>query len=347
MEKTTSNILTLKNVLGVIIVTVVALLVTNQFIELPWTGQGTDDPITSTPQPTTNTSENVSDWTLTEVYWDDENITEQKSSVIQEINACIAEQKVERTCTEDTSGRIDFSTEIKASAGGPEANIGISPTVSSGFSYTRGSSETRIFTTPLGYVDTIRITEYSVITPGRGSLRNSLGEILEGDIFYFTGTCSVTIDIISRESCGGQAAPTMPVSPTTTPNIMASPQVTTDPVMTTTEIIDSRQLNLQVDEGEIHVLFLGPGTVEGIDLTEGKTHGNIIILLPRNESYVLSNLNPGNTWHGIFSASSEQWRVLAERYNQEVRQPGKCSDGLACTTVTFIILTDEGQISYP
>jgi hypothetical protein len=104
-------------------------------------------------------------------------------------------------------------------------------------------------------------------------------------------------------------------------------------------------LTIEVDPETLHVVTAGPACLEGICVPGGEQRGSVIILLPRDEPYTLTNLVPTQNWHGAYHGSPEQWEILAEDRVAAMHMANNCTGGNPCAIVDVLVVGPEGVVS--
>lgn len=110
-------------------------------------------------------------------------------------------------------------------------------------------------------------------------------------------------------------------------------------------IPNSTSLKVKVDPETIHILTSGPICVDRTCLSGGKNRGSIVILLPREKEYTLTNLIPAQNWHGAYSGQPDRWKLLVEVKVNEMKMSGNCTGGKACEIVDILVVGPNGVIS--
>ena len=132
-----------------------------------------------------------------------------------------------------------------------------------------------------------------------------------------------------------------PVSAPVTNSTPAFPEI----ILSEGGIPSGGSLEIQVPTGEIHVVTSGPANVAGVFLPGGVTRGSVIVLLPGNQPYTLTNLVPTQNWHGAYRASTDQWPVIAEDRATAMHAPGNCTGGAGCDTVDILVVAGNQIIA--
>lgn len=298
----------------------------------------------NTPVPVvvpTDTSEEVESWIITsmEIGPDTDQIVASHTDVI---NACTSEQHVTYGCEAATEGQVSYIVNIELLAGTDKAFVtaaSISPELQGEIKQSHGNSVERQWITPLGVKETVVVTQYNVFRSGYGLAENSMGQVLSGNFSYFTGVCTITVEVIERVPCV-ETAPTAPVLQNTpiVPTQQPTAQVQTTPVTTSMCPIFADVQTERISDGGCKLYFVSSrGEITG-PVPDGY---RAIYWDGKNTQYANEGetIRTGEaTFYPTTSSSSRTNSALVETGNSNPNQPA--------TDFDFTIGQDQVALVY-
>jgi hypothetical protein len=111
-------------------------------------------------------------------------------------------------------------------------------------------------------------------------------------------------------------------------------------------------LTILVNSGEVHAITSGPICISGTGVCfpggeHGQKRGSVVVLLPRDEPYLLTGLVPLNNWHGSYYAQTSHAQALAETLVNVMRENSSsnvnCDGG--CNIVDVLIIGTDGVVA--
>lgn len=112
------------------------------------------------------------------------------------------------------------------------------------------------------------------------------------------------------------------------------------------------RLEVSVNRGEAHVVTSGPICIAGTGIClpggeYGQRRGSVVVLLPREDPYILTGLVPENNWHGSYYAQPEYAQTLAEQMADEMmeKSPSNINCDGGCNIIDILILGSDGIIA--
>lgn len=180
------------------------------------------NPVGVNPIPTSvtglDTSASVSNWTLQSIDLGD-NISEKTSSYEVKVNGCASPETRTFTCFAQTGGDITYRFSFEGKTGSElfGGTFAISPEVQSSISQIQGHSDSSQKTVELGFIDTIRVTDFQIVKAGYGLFQDNMGQAITHNLRYFTGGCALTVEVIKREVCEGVEQAEVETQPTPQP----------------------------------------------------------------------------------------------------------------------------------
>ena len=111
-----------------------------------------------------------------------------------------------------------------------------------------------------------------------------------------------------------------------------------------TGIPNATSFVLQVEPGTIHTWTSGPVCVSDVCLPGGEQRGSVVIMLPKNDAYILTDLVPGHNWHGAYYGEANQWEILAEVIVNTMKKPGNCGTS-PCNIIDVLVVGPNGVVT--
>lgn len=291
-------------------------------------------------------------WTLIEVVSQGERIDPVIDTVIVR-NCGIPETKTVE-CSAGTANELQVGLGGGAGlAAGFEGSI--DATVSSALGIGRTSGESISLNTPEeGFIYEYEVLKQFSVVAGEIVARSSSDEIQETN-YAFHASCTLRIQDRKEYSCGsGVVQPQAPiiVPPTQIPP-QSPPTVspTSEPILLPVQNISSLEnipegstYSITAETGTLHIVTAGPICVEGVCLPGGEDRGSVIVFLPRQNPYQLSNLVPRHIWHGAYFGQPDQWEELANIGISSMKDPaiGNCTNG--CDILDLLVVGEQGVV---
>jgi hypothetical protein len=111
------------------------------------------------------------------------------------------------------------------------------------------------------------------------------------------------------------------------------------------------ELSIPVNFGEVHVITSGPVCVSGTEIcllggVDSQKRGSVVVLLPRDEPYLLTGLVPLNNWHGSYTAQTNHAQALAESWANEMTEklPSNMNCDGGCDIIDILIIGPDGVV---
>ena len=286
-----------------------------------------------------------------------------------EIDNCNGKTDISRTETRSQSIETTISADLAAKLGASGAVIYGEVQTSVGAALGRKAERTTAFqvsappgsrivfqlawTGPeqIGFVQNLRGANlpvvFTVFTPTDVRIKNQL------DLGCPTPVSTpATAQLTNIQTPPIGPAPTQTLPPQPMPTVRQAEPVQKSPTIPAPRLYLSEgdmpqgsTLTLKIDPGSIHAVTSGPVCVENTCLPGGEDRGSVIVLLPRENPYVLTGLVPTQNWHGAYYAGEDQWRAIADDRIASMKSTGNCTGGTACAVVDALVIGAKGIIS--